>query len=488
MEQFDELDFPALISHCIQANELGDGQMFATLNRGRYVLNRNSGEWLLWSGHHWAIDKDGAGALIAVESVSARYLDEARRLVDEIANTKETQKLNSLCEYQKTIYKRVNKLRSDRGRKNCLQFAHTSEYGLSISGDQLDTEPWSLPCRNGVINLKTGELEPGRPEDYLMVAAPTQWQGISAPCPVWEQMLLDCQDGNSDMVSYLRRLFGYAITGLHREHILPVFWGQGRNGKGTIIETLKSVLGLELAAPVQAEMLLDQAFARSSSGPSPDIMALKGVRLAFASETDDGRRISPARVKWLTGGDTLKARNPHDRYETSFVPSHTLFLLTNHKPHAPSDDFAFWERLHLIPFPISFVSRIPRQDNERRADEELEDKLRSEYAGILSWLVRGCLEWQQDGLDPPPLVREATAGYRRDEDMLADFIDECCLTDSESRVTATALYNAFTTWFETNYGKRIPSQKRFGSLMAKKFERRKDGIYFYYGITLPSGR
>lgn len=426
--------------------------------------------------------------MIAVEAVCAKYLDEARRLVDEIAETKDTQKLNALCDYQKAIYKRVNKLRSDRGRKNCLQFAHTSEFGLAISGDKIDTDPWSLPCPNGVVNLKTGELENGVPEDFLVSACPTKWAGISTPCPIWERMLLECQDGKADMVGYLRRLFGYAITGLHSEHVLPVFWGQGRNGKGTIVETLKSVLGLGLAAPVQAELLLDQAFMRSSAGPSPDIMALKGVRLAFASETDDGRRLSPARVKWLTGGDTLKARNPHDRYETSFVPSHTLFLLTNHKPHAPSDDFAFWERLHLIPFPISFVDRIPQAENEREADKYLETKLRAEYPGILAWLVRGCIEWQQDGLDPPAVVREATAGYRRDEDMLADFVDECCIVDADERVTATALYNAFTTWFELNYGKRIPSQKRFGGLMAKKFERRKDGIFFYYGVTLPSGR
>jgi len=215
-------------------------------------------------------------------------------------------------------------------------------------------------------------------------------------------------------------------------------------------------------------------------------MALRGLRIAFASENDEGRRFSPSRVKWLSGGDTLVGRSPHDRYETHFTPTHTLILLTNHKPHAPADDFAFWERVHLIPFDLSFVNRKPVADNERPADKHLPEKLRAEASGILAWMVRGCLAWQDKGLDPPRIVRDATADYRREEDILGDFIDECCFLDPSAEIQSSKLYTAFCDWWEQNVSKKTLSQKKFGKMMTKRFKREKKGTYKYFGLDLTS--
>jgi len=179
----------------------------------------------------------------------------------------------------------------------------------------------------------------------------------------------------------------------------------------------------------------------------------------------------------------MVARNPHDRYETRFDPTHTLFLLTNNRPNTPSDDYALWKRLILVPFQISFVDD-PRDEDERPIDKFLGEKLKAEAPGILAWLVRGCLEWQLTGLDYPTLVSDATGEYRRNEDMLADFIDECCIIDKGYRVKAADIYDVFKPWFERNYSKKIPSQKRFGTLLSKKFDKVKDGIYYYLGLAI----
>lgn len=133
---------------------------------------------------------------------------------------------------------------------------------------------------------------------------------------------------------------------------------------------------------------------------------------------------------------------------------------------------------------MSFVDREPEAANERRQDKHLKRKLREEASGILAWLVRGCLEYQAQGLNPPPRVKQATAEYRRDEDILADFIDECCVTGEDMSANAKDLYEAFRKWFEENVGKRVWSQIAFGRAMSKKFERRKSGTYWYYGVGL----
>ena len=486
------------VRNCLYANQLGDGMLFSALHDGKFLLNQSSGEWLAWAGHHWERDIRQR-ALASVENVAQRYLQEAQDLVKEIdwaMQKKDTKRAGSLKEIQEDIYKRVGRLRTENGRMNCLRFSAVNlQHSLDIIGDELDQEPLLLGCSNGVVDLRTGEMRPGKPEDMICKASPVEYTGIDTPAPIWEETLYQIFGGAkaetdedkkqaNDLVAYINRLLGYACTGLSKENILPIMWGQGRNGKTTIVETISKILG-PLAAPIQSEMLLDQGRVKNSSGPSPDIMALRGLRIAFGSEADEGRRFSPSRVKWLSGSDSLVGRAPHDRYETYFLPTHTLILLTNHKPHAPANDFAFWQRVHLIPFPYSFVDRVPQKDNELRADKDLPDKLMEESAGILAWLVRGCLRWQEMGLAPPKVIIDATAEYKRDEDLLADFLEQYCHCDPQAEVPASGLFDAFKEWFSENVSKKSSmSQKKFGNLMKDRFEKYKRGVYFYKGLRL----
>ena len=473
---------------CLGANELGDGMLFAALHAGRFLFNKSAREWLSWSQHFWERD-DLDYSLAAVEDVVERYLQEARDLVDKISRAdkdKNTSRVKSLQGLQESIYKRVRRLRTNHGRDQCLKMSHTNrENPLSISGKELDRKPMSLAAQNGIIDLRTGELHDGRPSDYISKACSVDYLGIDHPSPLWDQMLRETLRGDEQLIAFMGRLFGYAVTGLSVEHFFPILWGRGRNGKSTIIETLRYVLG-PLAGPIQSEMLLDQWRPRGSTGPSPDIMALHGLRLAFAQESDEGRKISPSRIKWLTGGDTLVGRNPYDKYPIQFEPTHTLILLTNEKPHAPADDFAFWERACLIPFDLSFVDREPANKHERRADKGLPEKLKAEGPGILAWLIKGCLQWQEQGLNPPEIILQATKDYRRDEDLLMDFIEECCFQDPYAEIEASRLYAAFAEWFEQNVSKRVLSQKKFGRMMTKRFRRQKSGTYKYFGLGLLS--
>ncbi|MFH0995772.1 MAG: phage/plasmid primase, P4 family [Pseudomonadota bacterium] len=471
------------ISDCLKANELGDAQLYIALNQGKRLYNQTSTEWMCWTGNHWDIDRGSADAMAAMEGVVFEYLKEAHNLVDIIAKEVDSETKKKLIDRQKKIYRRVERLRSIHGSNNCLTFTTRCHDRMVVNSDDFDRDPWALPLKNGVVDLRTGELIPGKPESLLYKACPNDWTGIETPCPIWEQAVLDIMAGSQEMSDFLRRLLGYSITGLTTEHILPVFYGKGRNGKSLIVETVREVMG-PLAAPIRSEMLLDQSFMKSSSGPSPDIMALKGLRIAFANETDAGRRISPSQVKLLTGGDSLVGRNPHDKYETRFSPTHSLFLLTNNKPHAPADEYALWKRLLLIPFPISFVD-TPVEDDERPIDKELPDKLKPEASGILAWLVRGCLEWQQGGIELPSLVRDATGGYRRDEDPILDFVDEKCEQSPEYRISSADLYDAFKDWYAVNVSKKyVMSHKVFSTSMKLKFKSAKISCVYFYGLRL----
>lgn len=489
-EKKDDPITQSFVRDCLNANERGDGALFAALHRGKFIYNKTSGAWFAWRGHYWDFDVMGESQR-AVEEVAVRYLTAADELTEKIVDARKNDKKDlarGLKSQQEDYKKRVKRLRSVSGAQNCLNWGHHVEGALSIRGEEFDRNPWLLACRNGVIELNTGRFRDGRPGDSLTKAALHDWQGEDQPAVNWEKFLNDVFGGDQELISYLQRVFGYALIGAVKEHIFLVLHGEGRNGKSTLIETLKYVLG-DLAQPIPGELLLDQKNARSSAAPSPDIMALKGLRLAFASETDDNRRFSATQVKRLSGGDYLTGRNPHDKYATTFEPTHLLCLLTNHLPHAAGDDFAFWQRLHLVPFKYKFVDH-PKGENELPRDKELTEKLKAEAPGILAWMVRGCIEWQRQGINPPLSVRAATEQYRFNEDVLAEFIEARCYAPEETKDDRTQfkdLYEAFAEWYEAHIGdaKYCPKKKKFSQLVEKRFKKEKaGGVIWFYGLSL----
>ena len=272
---------------------------------------------------------------------------------------------------------------------------------------------------NSVLELRTGTFRPGRPEDFIKTVAPVEWTGLDTPAPNLEGFLLDVFDGDREMVSFLQRLLGwYGSIGESFLHILVIFWGNGRNGKTTIFEILKFVLG-PLAHKTRAETLLDQKYQRGSGAPDADTLELRGKRIVYATETKAGDIWNTGKLKEFVGGYTQNARAPFGKRPVEFVLSYLLLVSTNDKPSAPASDYAFWERLILIPFKVSFVTD-PKLPNERKANPHLLDTLKAEASGVLAWLVRGCLDFQREGLNPPQAVRMATEQYRNEEDIIQE--------------------------------------------------------------------
>jgi putative DNA primase/helicase len=477
------------ILRALQRDEDGDAWLFTELYRGRLAYDHAAGRWYEWGRHHWKEDLTNR-ALAAVESLIttfARKADDQALLRVQAEQRGQKEEASRFKNREDALLKRIRALQTVKRKNNILKLA-AADWGfvgrtsIALNGEEWDRDPWLLGCKNGVVNLRTGEHQPGRPEEYIKTAAPTEWHGIDTPAPRWHRFLDEVFDGDDELVAYVQRLAGYAITGLSVEHIYPILWGRGRNGKGTLLETLAYTLG-KLAGPIEAEMLLDQGRNRTSGAPRSDIMSLRGKRVAWASETEEGRRLNAGKLKWLTGGDTLTGRAPYARRQVSFRPSHTVFLLTNSRPHAPECDYALWQRIHLIPFTVSFVGN-PTEDSERRANPNLLDELKAEASGILAWLVRGCLAWQEQGLNPPSAVTAAVQAYREEEDLVGRFIAERCVVASDERVRAGDLYGAYKEW--SDEGRLRPlSNPTFSKRILDRFQRDSSGRHRYYlGIRL----
>jgi putative DNA primase/helicase len=317
---------PISIIDALYSNEDGDAQLFTNSFCNRFCYDKSERIWYEFKGH-WCEDRIEE-VLFAVSEVVQLYqaqLKYEEYLIEDAHRQGKTEAADQHEVTRKNLLRRIRLLQGAHRKKNVLKLAAAGHNSLAITGEEWDQNPWVLCCKNGVIDLQNGNIRTANQKDYIKKFAPTEWQGISFSAPTWEKSLEQIFDGNKDLIAYVHRLFGYAITGLSTEHILPIFYGQGRNGKGTLLEILRYVLG-PLAGPIQAEMLLDQTRLRSSSSPSPDIMALRGRRIGWASESDKGRRLKADKVKWLVGGDTLVGRQPFAKHQIEFRPTHTLFL------------------------------------------------------------------------------------------------------------------------------------------------------------------
>lgn len=483
-------------------NVVGESLIFNVLHRGKHIYNTINARWMTYVGPHWEVDHTGR-ALSDVEKVAEQFVRLLIATVEElekIEGDKEKAGLRkSLLGQKKAMIARLDRLRSSYGRLDVLKCAISNKDPLTVHPDELDQNPMLLPVANGVVNLRDGELQPGKPEDYMTVCSPVEWKGLHEPAPVWDNFLLTSLGGNQDVVDFVMRAIGYSATGLNVERVFLVLFGQhGQNGKGMLMEILHYVLG-SMAGPIQTEMLLAQKFTKAADGPSPAVMALKGRRLAWASEPEENQPFASGKLKLYSGGDPLIGRAPNDKDQTTFYPTHTLWLITNVLPHAPAWDDAFWERIKVIDFPLSFVIRKPQKDEEgndipvvldkhqRHADPDLMCKLKQEASGILAAIVRGYHDFKCQGLNPPKKVLEDSLKYRRREDDLQDFIEQCChvsIGDPDVHSSVSILYKRYKAWWDEVGSSKPMNLKKFGSLLSMKFEKQKSNVIIYHGIMV----
>jgi putative DNA primase/helicase len=274
---------------------------------------------------------------------------------------------------------------------------------------------------------------------------------------------------NAELIGYFQRLCGYALAGVVRDHILPIAYGVGSNGKSTILGALLDVFGPDYAMKAMPDLIMAK---RGETHPT-DRADLFGKRLVITIETEEGRRLNETMVKELSGGDRIRARRMReDPWE--FSPTHTLIMATNHKPVIRGTDHGIWRRLKLIPFSVKL--------EDGSADTSMPEKLRKERPGILAWLVRGCIDWQKKGFPELDCIKNATNEYRTEQDVLESFFQECTLRESGLRIRCARLHQRYNEW--AGKAEQL-SQTTFGTKMRERgFDVLRSNGKWYLGIDL----
>jgi putative DNA primase/helicase len=379
--------------------------------------------WLRWDGNRWSTDET-----LSVFDLVRRHCRVARKALPADAS----EKLHAILASASTVTAVERLAKSDRR--------------LAATVDQWDRDPDALNTPGGIVDLRTGALRPHAFGDYLTKITAVAPAPPGTDCPLWRAFLDRIMAGDNQLIDFLQRVAGYALTGSTIEHALFFFYGTGANGKGVLLNTLTGIFG------DYATIAAMETFTATNSERHPtDLAMLRGARLVSAQETEEGRRWAEAKIKSLTGGDPISARFMRQDYFT-YTPQFKLLIAGNHKPGLQGVDEAIRRRLNLIPFAVT----IPPTERDVR----LPEKLKTEWPAILRWAIDGCLEWRRRGLDQPQGVRAATEEYLADEDAFGRWLEECCRRSEFAYETTADLFASWRQYCDRT-GEYAGTEKRF---------------------------
>ncbi len=437
-------------------DDTGNAQRFVDRFGDGIRYNFDNKCWTVWDGRTWVKDvkqtvKSKADVMIEEMKEEAIKEPDQKRMGDMLKNIKH--------------------LASNSGKEAMLKEAmHMG--AMATTNADYDKDKWLLNCSNGVIDLRTGELLPH--DRSKMIAKNTGIEcDLSGKAPTWEKCLSNIFKGSEQLVAFVRKAVGYSLTGSTKEQCFFQCHGDGSNGKSVFFNTLFSALG-DYALNAQVDSILTRK-GQSSGNASPDIARMKGARFVRTNEPSEGARFNEGLVKQLTGGDVITARYLYGT-DFEFRPEFKLWIACNYKIAVRGTDKGIWRRVRLIPFEATFEGASD--------DKDMETKLKKELPQILGWAVKGCLEWQKEGLEPPDEVKEATKEYREEMDIVESFCKECVEKDRSSRERASDVFRAYKDWATTG-NEWCMSQSKFGVEMGKKFQKTSlSGYVYYVGVRL----
>jgi putative DNA primase/helicase len=433
--------------------DIANGQRLGS-RHGENIRFTTEAGWLVWNGIRWEEDERNVRVQALAKETALSIFDE----IKGAANREEMMRHAKRSQSKSSI--------------DAMISLTPSEPGVLCKLTAFDADPFALNCLNGTIDLKSGELRPHRRGDLITKLVPIAYDP-NAECEQWDAFLWRITDQDEELYAYLRRLVGYLLTGLTTEQVLHFLFGLGANGKSVFSEVVSALMG-DYAIVVSPDLIM----LKRHGGIPNDIARLRGARGAFMNETTQGAKFDEAKLKDLTGGDSLTARFLHREF-FDFAPTHKLIIRGNHKPAIVGTDEGIWRRLRLVPFTVS----IPAAEQ----DQQLLTKLRRELPGILKWAVTGCVEWQRSGLNPPARILDAVKEYRDEADTLGKFIDENCQERSLAQVSSSIFFSRYQKFCESA-GERWISAKDLPSEMQRRgfAQKRQNSGRFYLGIEFNS--
>lgn len=438
-------------------NDVWNADIFVK-QQGQSIKNCDQlGSWHIWNGQVWQKDETHQIIKLARDTVQSFY---------SMAS-----KFDDGSKEQKLFFQHI-KLSGNENKIRAMVNLARSHAQVSIVSDEFDADPYLLNCQNGVFDLKNNQFVEHRPDLMLSKMCGTLYDK-DAKCPRWEEFLNTVFIGNKELIDFIQKAVGYALTGDVSLQMFFILHGNGANGKSTFVDTINKMMG-NYAANTPTTTLTVK---RGDEIPN-DVARLKGSRFVISSELERSKVLDEALVKRFTSDEPITARFLRKEF-FEFKPTAKIFLSTNYKPTIKGTDDGIWRRIKLIPFEHKFTV-------DKKIEKYAEKFLFPELPGILIWAVEGYRKLKAEGMKEPDIVSFATNEYKSSEDLIAGFLDEFCVIQTYCKVLVLDLYDHFRERSE-----HFIRKKDFNDYLQKRgFTKEKGtagpfkGRWTWYGIGL----
>lgn len=342
--------------------------------------------------------------------------------------------------------------------------------------EKVPLPPRYWPFWDGLVDIQTGSYVENTGE-YFYTSNLSCAYAPEAKCPTFEAFVQSCTGGEPILEELIWETIGYVLSGDTKAKKFFVLIGPKDTGKSLLANIISALLGNEsvqaigineVARPFAISELVDRKLA---------------VCMDLGDEVINESAIGV--IKAVTGGDLIRAEAKYKAGKTTAISARFLFG-TNHRIRTKSLDLAFADRQIAIPF----LYPVPKE----RQDKEMLEKIQTELPGIAVKAIKAYLRLVANNYIFPdansliPSKEEISH-----EQVVSDFITNCCEFSSEARVSTEKLYQEYTSF---TMGKNLPALEKgkFSeifhdlrpNLELKKIKFEKRALQGYVGVKLKS--
>lgn len=419
-------------------DEAGMADLFSECYRNDTRFCPEAKSWYTYDSGRWQKD---VGALL----VSAKIKEFVRLMALYCGEIEDEERRKAYMSF-------VSKMGDRRFRDRMMKDAADC---MRIEATEFDRYPYLINCKNGTYDLKEMEFREHRYEDFLTMQTSFEYGLQEDTCERWVKFIDEVTEGDKEKADYLQRALGYSILGTSKEECMFILHGKTtRNGKSTMLDAIQHLLGdYSTVAPV--ELICRAERQKNAEAPTSVLAKLKGKRFVTMAESDTAGKLDEATIKQYTGGEDITARELYQAAIT-FKPQFTMWLSCNDLPSVKDKSLFASDRVRVIEFNRHFT--------DAEQDKGLKDYFESPEAmkGIFTWLVAGCMRYKRYGLRMCDSMREVIKQYEKDNDLVLQFLEEKCETDTEAVTKAKALYDTYKIWCKSN-GYYVCSMKKFNA-------------------------
>jgi P4 family phage/plasmid primase-like protien len=370
----------------------------------------------------------------------------------------------------KQCQKSISNIKSAPYLSNIVKMIAGYEYDKDFESKVINKSIYELPIKNGrIINLQTLEIRLRNRNDFFSFELDVDFLGEDHDFSSYVLPFFNSITSNSPkLLDYHRRMWGYMMTGSITDRSLHIFWGNGCNGKSSVVNIFKNIMK-EYAVNLDEDTMMK----KSSGGAKPEMMDLLHSRCGILPESEQEEKINSKRVKTITGDDDISARHLFGhivKFRTQCKP----IFPTNFKPEINISDQAILDRLKLVPF-------LGRFEKNKKNSDYIKDLQENRLDDFFTWFCLGAKDWINGSeLIPCDEMNSQMDNYIKENNPIIEFLEDTfdliskedydsldTVDKSLWRYKKTDLFIEYNCWRQVN-DKRPMKKIEFNKLIESK--------------------